>query len=82
MKLYIIKYEIDGVINSLSQRLETNSEGEAIKAIQELSLDNISKLIRIISITDEYEDKFCPKCAGRGGLTYACDRCGKRRRVS
>ena len=21
---------------------------------------------------------FCPKCRGRGGLTYPCGRCGKR----
>jgi hypothetical protein len=21
---------------------------------------------------------FCSKCRGRGGLTYPCDRCGKR----
>jgi predicted nucleic acid binding AN1-type Zn finger protein len=21
---------------------------------------------------------FCTKCRGRGGLTYPCDRCGKR----
>lgn len=23
----------------------------------------------------------CPKCLGRGGLTYACDRCGKRKSI-
>ncbi len=26
----------------------------------------------------EFSSKKCPKCRGRGGLTYPCDRCGKR----
>ncbi len=84
MKFYNIEFEIDGVIKSVSKRLETKSEVEAIKAIQDLTLDNKSKLIRIISITDTYHElsnNVCPKCRGRGGLTYACDRCGKRKSI-
>ncbi len=47
---------------------------ENAKKIEETSKSN--EKVQRPKIHDDFD--FCPKCRGRGGLTYPCGRCGKR----
>ncbi len=43
------------------------------------NIEETSKSNEKIQRPKNHDDfDFCPKCRGRGGLTYPCGRCGKR----
>jgi hypothetical protein len=53
---------------------QEKNTSENDKKIEETSKSN--EKIQRPKNHDDFD--FCTKCRGRGGLTYPCDRCGKR----